>query len=105
VQAGEGCESLAEEWRRLCSWLRGKADQAIAATNDEAAKRSIQMQVTRFCRDVPPTKALLSAWQMLFNDAVASWETRRANDELLDRLSEAPYLNSSTRNRQWRHAA
>lgn len=98
-------EMPSEEWRRLCSWLRGKADQASAATNDESTKRSIQMQVTRFCRDVPPTKTLLSAWQMLFKDVVASWETRRTTDELLRKLSDAHNLNSSSQYRKWRHAA
>ena len=61
MQVAEDCESMAEEWRRLCSRLRGKANQAIATTKDDSTKRAILVQVERFCRDVPPNKALLSA--------------------------------------------
>ena len=83
MQNREDHEGISEEWQRLCSWLRAKANQAIAKSNDELKKRSIEIEVASFCRDRPPTKSLLSAWQTLFNEAAASWETGRALDELL----------------------
>jgi hypothetical protein len=99
VQTTADYESLAEEWRHLCSWFRNQGNQAIAATSEDVTKRAIQMQVTQFCRDVPPTKALLSAWQILFNDAVATWESRRSQDTLRRRISGAHYLNGAAQNR------
>jgi hypothetical protein len=91
VETIEDHEPSGEEWRQLCSRLSATADQAIALTNDEARKKSIQTNVTRLCRDVPPTRPLLSAWQSLFKEAADCVEMQKATHELLHHLNADGY--------------
>jgi hypothetical protein len=83
MQENEDHELISEEWQRLCSWLRGKANNAIAESNDAMTKSSIETEVATLCRDVPPTKSLLSAWRKIFDEATETWETQRAIDQVV----------------------
>jgi hypothetical protein len=98
-------EALAEEWQRLCNWFHVKADAAIAATDDDASKELVRAQVEGVCHETPPTEAMLSAWRMLFNDIVASWETERVIDDLVHKSSHTSNLHRFKQRPDWRQAA
>jgi hypothetical protein len=79
-------EQISQEWDQLCAWLRTKANEAIAASNDAAAKSTIETELAKLCRDRPPTKSLLTAWQSVFNEVAEAWETRRGLDQVVRKL-------------------
>jgi len=79
-------ELISREWDQLCAWLRTKANEAIAASNDAAAKSTIETELAKLCRDMPPTRSLLTAWQSVFNEVAEAWDARRGLDQVVRKL-------------------
>lgn len=92
MQDFEDHELISKEWEQLCAWLRTKANEAIAAANDATAKSTIETELAKLCRDIPPTKSLLSSWHAVFIEVADAWEARRGLEQVVRKLGDEKFM-------------